>query len=423
MLTKPEAINKVSKSLAHFMSQRNITKEELAKTSGVQLMIIEDLLGGKPTPAISDWYILYRLSKHLDCLVNELIEGPVRAIPAIRSQADLDNHIWRRLSPERYNIFIPEYVTFGPLVKMIIHVVKLDPTLYPTGDPKKKPSRGKHFWLKDGRYVFTYNSIVMLSHAAGISWELASGVVESRYDKNNLPQLIRYQAYGSRRNSQGVEKTEPGTYEWNHAVDVKSGKYSSRKNMLSDRQQYAVGHAETGAMSRAFYRLLGFPEKSFTAVDIQKPFIIPEYVLDLDPSDPDIKKRILDQAFNSTGNLFGNGNGTSQSRPETNSTTIKTEQESEPPSSNPQEQPKSNLPATDTDQLPTYEGYRQKWFNATAQERGKHILELCALGGGASKDFATPDLMEKGIQMYHIMQMAAKTNPPQFKVEKKGVRS
>jgi hypothetical protein len=324
-------------------------------------------------------------------------------MPVIRNQAELENQIWRRLDEKKYNILIPRHVNFGPMIKMTVGIIRLDPAMKLDKD-NKETSRGRHFWQKKGGYTFTAPAIKLLSYSAGMIWDEAQTRLEEAHYQDNILMRARYRAVAKVFTSMGTWFPGIGTSEWNRAIDDTDT--SLKPDQRQMRIRFSIPLVESAAFARAFYDCLGAVEKDYTREDICKPFVIPVYSYDLDPADPGIKKLLIERALRANDGLYGNGDA---KQPKSTSTDSTTEKPAIKPPDKPPAKPVNDPPTeASAKKLIPWSVFYNDWKDAGNIERGQEILRLADLAHFDKKDLATPDRLPHNRQMYFLMLLAEK---------------
>jgi hypothetical protein len=238
-------------------------------------------------------------------------------LPVVTNNKELHAMVHAVFTPEKFNVLVPQALSFGQNIKVAINLVQLDAKINPT------TKRSKDFWSIDGEeYILSSNAIRKLAGAANVQWVAdLCGIEMDEYDQSGLIIRGRYKAVCIVTTSLGVVKNGVGTYEYNYAADLKDARFREKEqdpqtkkwlpgekvkwNQVNQRRQFAIQLIESGAKARAIYDAIGTMERSYSKADIAKPFVIPCAIHNIDYSDPAIKQMLAKQALGITEDLYG----------------------------------------------------------------------------------------------------------------------
>ena len=356
-----------------------------------------------------------------------------KGLPVVKTNSDLNAMVHDVFKPDKFNVLVPKFMSFGPAVKIAIQMVELDSNI----DPQKK--RSKDFWTIDGKdYILSANAIRKLSGAADIRWVTAECGIdgEPAYDpKTGQINRIRYKAVCIVITSLCTIKNGIGIYEYNYANDLqdhrfrekekKNGKWVATNKIkwgqVNQRRQFAVQLVESGAKARAIYDALGIIEKSYSKADISKPFIVPCVIDDLDYSDPVIKRMVAERALGAQRDVYGGGEKavnaehsiktiTEQNNKHNQDQPAIDDPESDeelPPPEETQEEQSEDSPTPDEIRA----AYQKDWEDTTGDERARHIRKLAKeinydITQLKGKRLAPPEKWGLKIQIQWIMFLA-----------------
>ncbi len=202
-------------------------------------------------------------------------------IEALRSQANV-------LTPTVVMDFIPQ-----------MHRVSFGAVMFDTGaDGKSKDVYHTNRFLKDNERAPSKTGLLKILSAAGWS------IVESRRtDDRKDPLFCEYQVMIEGVQLDGNRTRIVGT----KAVDLRDG--SGQTAAMKDRQLAQERAnidtlAETKALLRAIRAAFSLSQK-YTVEELNRPFIIPKLVPDLDTSDPVVRQLVAAKALGITGTLYG----------------------------------------------------------------------------------------------------------------------
>jgi hypothetical protein len=91
-------------------------------------------------------------------------------------------------------------------------------------------------------------------------------------------------------------------------VDYRQGStqlHGMKDGQIRGARAHIVSHAESKALNRAIRGGLSLKQK-YTIAELDRPFIVPALVQDLDVSDPEIKRMMVSQMLGARGALYGN---------------------------------------------------------------------------------------------------------------------
>ena len=195
------------------------------------------------------------------------------------------------------------------------------------------PVDGDIYKYKDGhkdtpaQYILTGQALQRLAICAGVAWnpiETKATSISQKY--------VAYNAVGCIRKADGL----PVCYQAEYDVDIdveedklrdqfkeKRKKWeeaswfqkmspesqddyieSAIRKELNFKKTHKTKIAATGAKNRVIRALLGV-KKTYTIVELKKPFVMPRVILQPDYSDPEVKKMMLTAAIQAQTGVFG----------------------------------------------------------------------------------------------------------------------
>lgn len=211
--------------------------------------------------------------------------------------------------------------------KVSIERIKLSPD----PDDKDVYPQGK-------RFALTKDGLLKLSSCAGVQWDYN---FSGRTDPMNNPDYISYRVVGAVQRLDGSWLPLQGAYDLDFVVieeQALEGKKESTKNWKSNGwdkfspaqretacrklahedvlaiRRHKVARCETGAMLRAIRGLLNV-KGTYSAAELQKPFVIARLVFQPDYADPIIKAQAVALAFKAMQGVFGLPPGQAQFQP------------------------------------------------------------------------------------------------------------
>lgn len=162
---------------------------------------------------------------------------------------------------------------------------------------------------RDGRFcqgdevALTKNGMLKLMGAAGVN------VVSShRLDDRQDPFVCEYEVTLSIRQFDGTLRTfcasKRNDFRDGQPEVTKKDGSAYAASAANDMRRHIVSLTQTKAMLRALRGLLNLKQK-YTKAELSKPFVVPVLVPDLDPSDPDVKRALLQAALGVQVALYG----------------------------------------------------------------------------------------------------------------------
>ena len=211
--------------------------------------------------------------------------------------------------------------------KVSIERIKLSPN----PDDKDVYPQGK-------RFALTKEGLLKLSSCAGVQWDYS---FSGRTDPMNNPDYISYRVVGAVQRLDGSWLPLQGAYDLDflvieeQAFEGKKETTKTWKNNGWDKmtakerdaackklahddvlaiRRHKVARCETGAMLRAIRGLLNV-KGTYSAAELQKPFVIARLAFQPDYADPIIKAQAVALAFKAMQGVFGLPQGQAQFQP------------------------------------------------------------------------------------------------------------
>ena len=197
--------------------------------------------------------------------------------------------LFKEYPADKYNLLIPTPTFFqqlGPMQRLSVEVFKVNPT----------PNGPDVYEIEKGKYPLKGRCLSAISLTAGISFHPVLTRIEEHRDS-----YCRAKAVGVMKKGDGTLITLPGTYYIDLEKDKRNGMSPAR---LKKREQYIVQLCESGAMNRVIRRILAI-QNHYTEEELKKPFIVPRVDFAPDFSDPVVKQFLLEQATQSTAQVYG----------------------------------------------------------------------------------------------------------------------
>ena len=189
---------------------------------------------------------------------------------------------------EDHNQLLPTETYFqnvGPMQKVSVETVRIS----------ADPEHGDVYKLRDGQFPLTKRGLEKIAHAAGISFHPEFSRVEEHRST-----YCRYKAVGAMRKADGTLQVVTGTYFIDLELDKKNGMTEAR---LKERTKFIVQLCESGAKNRAIRSLLGL-KSHYKPQELKRPFAVPRIDFAPDMSNPQVVKHLLDQATQSTAQVY-----------------------------------------------------------------------------------------------------------------------
>lgn len=188
------------------------------------------------------------------------------------------------------------------------------------------------------RFALTKDGLLKLSSCAGVQWDYS---FSGRIDPMNNPDYIAYRVVGAVQRLDGSWLPLQGAYDLDFVVieeQAFEGKKESTKSWKSNGwdkftpaqreaacrklahedvlaiRRHKVARCETGAMLRAIRGLLNV-KGTYSAAELQKPFVIARLVFQPDYADPIIKAQAVALAFKAMQGVYGISQGPAQFQP------------------------------------------------------------------------------------------------------------
>lgn len=214
------------------------------------------------------------------------------------------------------------------------HKIVIDQVfLSPDPDEKDVYLQEKKTDNKAAKYAPTRQGLMKLSNAAGIMWDPARCV---RLDDRRDRDYVAYQAVAGLKKIDGsplffkaeydldfeviLEEIEEGyknkvklydknrkKYGWWHKMDENAQNAYIAKCIRRDvlqKRKHKAKLAETGAMTRVVRALLNL-KPTYTAKELEQPFIVVRTVFQPDYSDPETKKQLTSASIQAVAGVFG----------------------------------------------------------------------------------------------------------------------
>lgn len=217
--------------------------------------------------------------------------GVVRSVDRLREMFEAVAAQAIVLAPELHLSALP------PLTAVQPHVVFVNP----------QPNAGDVYsdgsFCLPGEVALTKSALMRLMAAANIS--PTNSVAERPAGADAY--LWRHSVVLHGRGMDGLWRVVPATKE----VDLRDGapdtftrKGPLSSSALANARRHAAANAETKAILRALRAFLGVRQK-YPAAELQKPFVVPVLVPDLDMGDPAQKQAAIAMALGATNALYG----------------------------------------------------------------------------------------------------------------------
>ncbi|MFH2074228.1 MAG: hypothetical protein ABIJ57_02600 [Pseudomonadota bacterium] len=225
-----------------------------------------------------------------------------------------------------------------PMHKVTVERVKLSPN---PDDRDVYLQQGKDD-DEDGkkRFALTKDGLLKLSSCAGVQWDYDHS---GRLDRMESPSYLSWRMVGAVQRLDGGWLPLQGSYDLDFDViseQVEEQKRSNASRYWSKKdwwkkmdkaaqdayiakkvkeevlmfKRHKVARCETGAMLRAIRGLLNV-KGTYSAVELQKPFVIARLVFQPDYADPIIKAQAVALAFKAMQGVYGISQGPAQFQP------------------------------------------------------------------------------------------------------------
>lgn len=188
---------------------------------------------------------------------------------------------------------------------------------------------------KKTKYAITKQGLMKLSVCAGIIWHpMETRRTDNRNDKN----YVSFQAVGGVRKADGTPVFMKAEYDLDFDVvaDELEEQYRNKaegyeakpddngwwmkkspeekeayiqkciRRDLLQKRKHKMKLCESGAMTRVIRALLGL-KSTYTKEELEKPFVVPRIVVQLDYSDPTVKAKLMDAAIRAQTGIYGGG--------------------------------------------------------------------------------------------------------------------
>lgn len=222
-----------------------------------------------------------------------------------RALTVLDQYADRR---DQFNVLAPTTVAqqINPFMALHVAEVRVDPTVG-AGDVYEERNAGA------GKLALHARALDKISAAAGIMWHpTLCRVEEVRRD------YIRYKAVGLIRDASGQWRfLPPGTKEiWAEDEEGELRRSDKAKNLqgpaleayvakqMAYANQHRLAKAETKAKNRVIRAALSI-KSTYTAQELQKPFVVPLITFQPDYTDPQVRQAMLLAGARAQADLWG----------------------------------------------------------------------------------------------------------------------
>jgi hypothetical protein len=228
----------------------------------------------------------------------------------------------QKYQDQKCNILYPSKTIMSdivPIYQMVIDEIKIDSDpnngeVFPVGSINVNGS-----WIQ--KFSLAKCALDKIAYAASIQFD---PVNTKRIDDGSDSDIVVWQAVGAIRKPDGTIVVIKKTYEMNlktreaelrkEAEDKKANNKLKKgetvedyvKKNLIQLRKWKIPRAETGAYNRVIRSLVAL-KSSYTIQELQQPFIVPKFQLNIGMlvQDPQIKSLILQSALQSQSNLFG----------------------------------------------------------------------------------------------------------------------
>ncbi len=191
--------------------------------------------------------------------------------------------------PSQFNVLTPMLVLDGdsPLHQTRTQVVRINPD----------PAAGEVFPMQGGKLYLSAAARRKLAAVAGIveNWRESGFIVDTAT-------RVTYQAIGAIQDASGQWRTVTASKTLDLEQIRKAKGYT--EDRVQNIWQYRYERAETGAWSRLATAALAL-KSSYTAAELQRPFVVPRVILAIDYSDPEVRRMITARALDAQANVFG----------------------------------------------------------------------------------------------------------------------
>jgi hypothetical protein len=211
-----------------------------------------------------------------------------------------------RAMQEHCNIVTPiaNVASIMPMHGISLRAVVIDPTIDDKGNGPEV-YRDSRFCKADERAPGKV-ALMKLLNAGGVQV-----VAKNRLDDRSDPNYCEIEVILAIQDYDGMHRQ----FIASKAMDLRDGAADTMKkegnkmvrqdeSAIADKRRHIQSHAETKAIERGLRGIFGLKQK-YTVAELQRPFIIPKLVPNLDVSDPDVKAAVLDHALNAGNRLYG----------------------------------------------------------------------------------------------------------------------
>lgn len=226
--------------------------------------------------------------------------------PAGQTGQALDLTTYKR---EQYNVLVPtaRLQQISPFHQLRVEEVQIDPN----------PAAGDVYKVGSTKVGDRWQDVLALSKTALLRLAAAAGIVWNWHDTKVLSasrDYVRYQAVGAIRKSSGEWIPIKATKEIDLSVveeelrqPGRDGEAPSEAKLSAAMIQWRKNklmRAETGAMLRVVRALLSIKHQ-YSPAELARPFVVPRVDFAPDPSDPTVRRMMLEQGARAMGELFG----------------------------------------------------------------------------------------------------------------------
>ena len=193
---------------------------------------------------------------------------------------------------QQYNVLLPtlKLQSIPPMCEIAFNIVRIDP------DPVKK----EVYKQKNGEFSHTKHGIDKLAAAAGVLWDWRGC---GRLDNGSDPRYCHYRMVGTAKDFDGTIRNYIGDKE----VDLRDNSdqiANMTEKQIAKQREHVLSLAQSKASNRALRGLLQI-KHSYSANELQYPFIVPKLGFRPDLNDPMIKQAYINQMFQANVSAFG----------------------------------------------------------------------------------------------------------------------
>ncbi|MFH1834211.1 MAG: hypothetical protein ABH877_04230 [bacterium] len=208
--------------------------------------------------------------------------------------------------PDGYNLLAPTvHMAIPQGMSLAITEVRVSPLVDDRGAGEDVVKIG------GGNLLVRKHKLDQIANGAGISW-----IQEQRLDGGQHPHYFEAFVRGKITDYDGTVRELVGSKtidlresvggvpgkDYDEIVSKAAASNRDPTNQLREARKFGAEIAFSKAKNRAIAQALGI-KRSYTAAELQKPFVIPKLILD--PGDPDARELIMANAAGATSALYG----------------------------------------------------------------------------------------------------------------------